>query len=93
MQLVERMLCINNIKEIGAEKIQKLDKKFHVFLMLFDDDGAPEIDWEFCLFTATQHQFNTLFENFIPVPKEEDKPKSNLILDDKVTETKPKLII
>jgi len=85
MQLVQRLLCINNIREIGAEKISQLPKSFHCFLLMYDDGETPEIDWEFCLFSATEHQYNTLFANFTPKPKEEEAKSTLIITEDKPT--------
>ena len=98
MQLVERMLCINNIREIGVDKISQLDKKHHVFLIKYDDGGQPDIAWEFCLFEATTHQFNSLFEQFVSRPKKriptQDKVQNLVITEDKPEIVdKPKLII
>jgi len=79
MQIVERALFAQSLKEIGVEKLVQLDKVHHVFLVTYvDDAGNPteqEIDWEFVLFEATSYQMNQLLNCFIPKPKE-----SNLIL-------------
>lgn len=77
-QLAERMFCIQYVKEIGVGKIEALGEKYKHFLQpIVEDEGTAynEIDWEFCLFEATFHQFDMLLENFIAKPKEEEEVK------------------
>lgn len=69
IQMVGRAQCHQAIREIGAEKIFKSKKENHVFLLEYDD-GTHEIDWEFCLFEATDYQLEKLLEGFLSIPKE-----------------------
>ena len=68
MQLVQRMHFLQYLKEIGVGKISQLPKKFHVFLEEFED-GSLDFDWHFAIFEATEYQYETLLENFVPKKK------------------------
>jgi hypothetical protein len=87
MELVDRLLCIQFIKEIGAEKIDMIEDKYlkQSFLKYIEEeDGTltPEIDWEFSLFQATSLQFSKLFHNFTPTKEKEiPEPKERIIIE------------
>lgn len=73
IQNAERILFCQSLKEIGADKISKLEDRHHAFILTIDEeDGSKsyEIDWEFTLFEATSFQMNCLLECFVQVPKE-----------------------
>jgi len=100
MQLVERMLMLQNIREIGVQNLLKLqDRKFRVFLLEVEgetEEDQYEIDWEFCIFAATSFQFNALMECFVPKQKQEDEPQreSNIIMpDNNIEDDRPPLIL
>lgn len=76
VQLVDRMLFCQSLKEIGVEKIEALGEKYDVFLLPVEDEETGlynVIDWEFVLFEATSHQMKTLLDNFVLRPKENNK--------------------
>lgn len=106
MQVMERALFLQSIKEIGPEKIIALDdaKLYHFLLEVENDKGETEyeIDWHFCIFEATPFQMNSLLENFIPKPKEEKSeediaaeipPKGDLVTPEKEGPVKERIII
>ena len=61
-----RTKCCQLIKEIGVDNILDLGEKGYDFLIQHqDEDGTyHEIDWEFILFDAHEHQLNKLIDNF-----------------------------
>lgn len=77
MQLVERCLMLQAIREIGVDKILQLkNERFRVFLLQAEfEDGTSEweIDWEFCIFAATSYQWEKLMECFYQ-PKQPATP-------------------
>ncbi len=67
--IVNRVLCIQAIKEIGANKIHALGERYYPFLLIYDDNHLDvDIDWEFALFEATEHQLSSLIDNFQAKP-------------------------
>lgn len=102
-QLVDRLLCIQFIKEIGAEKINMIEDKYlkQSFLKYVEEEDVsltPEIDWEFSLFQATTLQFSKLFSNFMPTKEKEiPEPKERIIIESLDTpqdkEERPGLIL
>lgn len=76
MILVNRMLAIQMLREIGAEKINMLEDKHHKFIMEEideNDEAKIVIDWEFALFYATDHQIEELSANFVKKVAEAEK--------------------
>lgn len=74
LQLIGKCIALQNLREIGADKIREIkDGKFNVFTFEIED-GTFEIDWEFAIFEATEYQFSSLFDcfNSKPVVKEEE---------------------
>ena len=65
--IVNRVLCMQAIKEIGADKIHALGEKYFPFLLIYEDNTF-DIDWEFALFEATEHQLASLIDNFQAKP-------------------------
>jgi len=65
--IVNRVLCMQAIKEIGAEKIHLLGSKYFTFLIKYDDNTYG-VDWEFALFEATEFQLSSLIDNFQAKP-------------------------
>lgn len=69
--IVNRVLCMQAIKEIGADKIHALGEKYSMFLVQYEDgisDVHYDIDWEFALFEATEFQLSSLIDNFQAKP-------------------------
>lgn len=78
--IVNRVLCMQAIKEIGADKIHALGEKYYSFLNIWDDNTI-DIDWEFALFESTEYQLSSLIDNFQAKPiaqKAEDTVNSIL---------------
>lgn len=67
VSIVNRVLCMQAIKEIGADKIHLLGEKYSIFIVKYDDDTF-DIDWEFALFEATEFQLSSLIDNFQAKP-------------------------
>ena len=84
LQLVERLLFCQSIKEIGIEKILMLNKPQQVFLteVIVDDKSTYEIDWEFIIFEATSFQMNSLLACFTQKPVVPE-PKERIIIEEK----------
>ena len=100
MDIVNRMLCMQAIREIGKEKIYQVEGKMYEDFLMYYDDGECDIDWEFVLFKAPNHLLVKLIDNFSAKPKEEElKEKVEATLKEKypsiIQEEKPvvKLII
>ena len=101
--IVNRVLCMQAIKEIGADQIHASGEKSSLFLVQYEDginDVHYDIDWEFALFEATEFQLSSLIDNFQakPIAKkaedtvnkvlEERNKKTLLFTDTDVTATK-----
>lgn len=83
VQIVNRVLCMQAIKEIGADKIHPLGPKYFPFLIGYDDNTYG-IDWEFALFEATDYQLADLIDNFQAKPIEKRAEESvKAVLDER----------
>lgn len=103
LQLIERCIMLQNIREIGVDKILQLkNPRYRVFLLeaVFEDGSSEwEIDWEFCIFGATSFQWEKLMECFfVSAPQvappiiQDDKP-SIITESDIKDEDRPPLTI
>jgi hypothetical protein len=71
MQVINRMLCMQALREIGKDNIHKLEeRRYENFLMFYDDDTF-DIDWEYVLFKAPEFLLSALIDNFQAKPIEE----------------------
>lgn len=85
--IVNRVLCMQAIKEIGADKIHALGKKYFPFLLIYEDNSM-DIDWEFALFEATEFQLSNLIDNFQARPIEQRAEDTvNAVLEERNKKT------
>lgn len=65
--LLNKMIGVMILKEIGAKNILKLEDKALVEQIIFyDDDNNPFINWEEVMFKLTQLQVSRIIAQFSP---------------------------
>lgn len=77
LDMANRVVSCSIIRSIGAEKVSMIkDEKIKNSFLLpcINDEGKEyfEIDWEFVLFDATEHQIGLLLDNFQPKQKKKE---------------------
>jgi hypothetical protein len=77
IELANRMVACDMIREVGAVNISKIkdERLANEFLVEYENEEGKsffEIDWKFVLFGATEHQIGKLLDMFKP-------KKSNLV--------------
>lgn len=65
--LLNKMIGVCVLKEIGAKNLLKLeDKKLVEQIIFYDDDDKPFINWEEVMFSLTQLQVSRIIAQFSP---------------------------
>lgn len=84
--IVARCLLLEQLRKSDPKEIGKITPNFvTVYDELIDDEGnsteVTEINWEYALFDATDHELQKLFNNFVSKRKEETKAIENEVTE------------